>query len=126
MREPKVASMAGKCAEDEPRHVENSPHKRGPKKHRFTNTQMTLLRYIAGETLLHGGVSCSKRQLAEMTGRNVKTIDRCLLGLRREGVIEVQERFNERGAQLASRYRAIAQPEPREQRESQAEEEDRA
>ncbi|WP_455138792.1 hypothetical protein [Thermophilibacter sp.] len=86
----------------------SSPHRRGPKKHRFTKTQMVLLRYIAGETLLHGGVECSKRQLAEMTGRNVKTIDRCLLGLRREGVIEAQPRYGENGTQLASWYRTVS------------------
>ena len=74
---------------------------------RFTKTQEALLRYIAGETMLRGGACCTKKELAELTGRNVKTIDRCLSELKSEGVIEVEMRFDERGAQVSSRYRAV-------------------
>ena len=74
---------------------------------RFTKTQEALLRYIAGETMLRGGACCTKKELAELTGRNVKTIDRCLSELKSEGVIEVEMRFDERGGQIASRYRAV-------------------
>lgn len=74
----------------------------------LTKTQRELLRYIAGETALHGGVCCTKRRLAELTGRNVKTIDRCIAGLRAAGVIEAEMRFGENGAQLPSRYRVVA------------------
>ena len=37
--------------------VSSDPHRRGPKKHRFTRTQEMLLYLIAGETVLNGGVS---------------------------------------------------------------------
>lgn len=79
---------------------------RRPGGRRLTKTQQSLLRYIAGETALRGGVVCSKRELAEMLGRNVKTIDRCLASLRREGLVEVEMRFAESGAQVSSEYRA--------------------
>lgn len=72
----------------------------------LTKTQRELLRYIGGETALYGGVCCTKRDLASLTGRNVKTIDRCLAALRREGLVEAEMRFGEDGAQIASRYRA--------------------
>lgn len=81
--------------------------RRGRKRHLFTPTQELLLRYVAGETMLHGGAYCSKRELAELVGRNVKTVDRCLAGLRRRGLISVEMRFDERGAQVSSCYRAV-------------------
>ncbi len=81
--------------------------RRGRKRHLFTPTQELLLRYVAGETMLHGGAYCSKRELAELVGRNVKTVDRCLADLRRRGLISVEMRFDERGAQVPSCYRAV-------------------
>lgn len=86
---------------------EGAPSRCGPKKHRLTKTQERLLRYIAGETALHGGVCCSKQDLADMLGRNVKTVDRCISTLRREGFIETVMRFDERGAQISSEYRLV-------------------
>lgn len=82
-----------------------SPHRRGPKKREFTKTQEQLIRYIAGETAVSGCACCTKRQLAEMLGRSVKTVDRCIQDLRERGVIEVEMRFDERGGQMASAYR---------------------
>lgn len=75
----------------------------------LTKTQRELLRFIAGETAVGGGVSCTKRELANRFGRNVKTIDRCLADLRRRGLVEAEMAFDERGAQVASRYRAVLQ-----------------
>lgn len=63
----------------------------------LTRTQRELLRYIGGETALNGGVCCTKRDLARLTGRSVKTIDRSLAGLRRDGLVEVEMRFAESG-----------------------------
>ena len=85
--------------------VHDDPHRRGPKKHRFTRTQEMLLRFIAGETVLNGGVRCTKRQLASLVGRNVKTVDRSIAQLRREGLLETEMGFAENGAQTCSVYR---------------------
>lgn len=85
--------------------VHDDPHRRGPKKHRFTRTQEMLLRFIAGETILNGGVRCTKRQLASLVGRNVKTVDRSIAQLRREGLLETEMGFTENGAQTCSVYR---------------------
>ena len=52
---------------------------------------------------------CTKRELAESLGRNEKTVDRLVADLRRRGYVEVEMRFDERGAQLASIYRTVAQ-----------------
>lgn len=79
--------------------------KRGPKRRRFTKTQESILRYLAGETALNGGVSCTKQQLADLLGRNVKTIDRCMSALRRQGLVEAQTNFDENGAQVPNTYR---------------------
>lgn len=84
--------------------------RRGPKKRRFTKTQEQLLRAIAAETVVSGGLACTKRELAERLGRNVKTIDRLIADLRRRGYVEEEMRFDERGGQLASVYRAVAVP----------------
>ena len=73
--------------------------------HSLNKTQQALLRFIAGETAVNGGVVRSKRELAERFGRNVKTIDRNLASLRQQGFVEAEMRFDERGAQKASVYR---------------------
>lgn len=75
---------------------------------RLSKTQRELLRYIAGETAVSGGARCSKRELAERLGRNVKTIDRCLAQLRHEGLVESEMCFDVRGAQVASVYRTVS------------------
>ena len=85
--------------------VQDAPKRRGPKKRRFTKTQEMLIRYIAGETALDGGVRCTKQELADRFGRNVKTMDRCISALRRESVIQVEANFDERGAQVSNLYR---------------------
>lgn len=84
-----------------------TPGKRGPKRRRFTKTQESILRYLAGETALNGGVSCTKQQLADLLGRNVKTIDRSLSDLRRQGLVEARTNFDENGAQVSNTYRVM-------------------
>ncbi|HIZ19106.1 MAG TPA: hypothetical protein IAA22_08380 [Candidatus Olsenella stercoravium] len=79
---------------------------------RLNKTQEGLLRYIAGETAVNGGASCTKRELAERFRKNVKTIDRNIAFLRQRGLVEVEMRFNERGAQVGSIYRAPGAPSP--------------
>ena len=72
---------------------------------RLNKTQEGLLRYIAGETAVNGGASCTKRELAERFRKNVKTIDRNIAFLRQHGLVEAEMRFDEHGAQVASVYR---------------------
>ena len=62
---------------------------------------------MAGETVLRGCACCSKRKLAELMDCSVKTVDRCLSDLRRRGLISVEMRFDEHGAQVPSRYRVV-------------------
>lgn len=81
--------------------------RRGRRRRRFTPTEEALLGYLASETVLHGGARCTKRELAERIGRNVKTIDRSLADLRRRGPVSVEMRFNESGGQIASEYRVV-------------------
>ena len=84
----------------------NPPAKRrGRKKRFYTETQEQLIRYIAGETAVHGGACVTKGELAKIVGRNVKTVDRLIADLRRRGVVETEMRFDESGGQVASVYR---------------------
>lgn len=88
------------------REPDRADERRGPKKREFTKTQEQLLRAIGAETAVSGGLTCTKRELAESLGRSVQTIDRLVADLRCRGYIEVEMRFDERGGQLASVYRA--------------------
>lgn len=101
-----AAQRGGQMAE------EPSPHKRGRKRHLFTPTEEELLRYIAGETFLHGGVCCSKRELAARLRRNVKTIERSISDLRNRGVVSVEMRYDESGGQVPSLYRVVIDQTP--------------
>ena len=85
-----------------------APARRGPKKREFTRTEEQLLRYIAGETAVNGGVCCTKQELARMLNRHVRTIDRLVKDLRERGLIQTEMRRGEDGAQLPSRYRTVA------------------
>lgn len=57
---------------------------------------------------MSGGLTCTKRELAERLGRNVQTINRLIADLRDRGYIEVEMRFDSRGGQLPSRYRTTS------------------
>lgn len=86
--------------------------RRGRLRRAFTPTQEMILRYLAGETVLHGGVCCSKRDLASRLDCNVKTIDRCLSDLRKRGLVSAEMRFDEHGAQVPSLYRVVLEGAP--------------
>ncbi len=53
----------------------------------------------------HDGEAVSKAAIAAEIGRCEKTVDRLMSKLREEGYVEVESRWNERGAQLANSYR---------------------
>lgn len=92
--------------------VAPAPSRRGPKKREFTRTQEQILRLIAGETAVHGGICCTKQELADRLNRNEKTVSRLIKGLRERGYIEAQMRYGADGGQLPSLYRTVA-PGPR-------------
>lgn len=74
----------------------------------LTPSQQRILGYIAAQTAIEGSAQCTKRDLADMFNCDVKTVDRAISHLRREGVIEVVPRYRDNGAQLGNAYR-IAQ-----------------
>lgn len=71
----------------------------------LTPSQQRILGYIAAQTAIAGGAQCTKRGMSEMLGCDVKTVDRAIAHLRREGVIEVEPCYLENGGQLANTYR---------------------
>ena len=90
--------------------AKSSPRKRGRKKREFTKTQEHLIEYIAAKTAECGGVQLTKRELAQVVGRSVGTVDRLMSDLRRRGIIEEEMRFNESGGQVASVYYCAERP----------------
>lgn len=72
---------------------------------RLTGTERSILEFIRR----HEGRPCSKEQLAAGVGRSVKTIDRCVFRLKREGHIAVEPQYTATGRQLANAYR-LADP----------------
>lgn len=77
---------------------------------RHTFVYERVLEIIARDTE-RTGVSCfAKRDLAEALGCNVRSIDRAIRRLRREGAIESVPRYSDSGAQLANAYRATSAP----------------
>lgn len=74
---------------------------------KFTKTELQILRYIQRRD----GKSCTKAQIAQALGRNEKTIDRLISGLRHDGMIVSEARFDEHGGQLANAYRLVSEEE---------------
>lgn len=80
---------------------------RGRPKRRFTKTEEGLIKIIASETVLSGGLWCTKRELAERLGCHVNTVRSGIADLRRRGVIVAEPRYDDNGAQVASVYRIV-------------------
>lgn len=74
---------------------------------RLTPTEKRILLLI--ERL--DGNNCTKAEMAEILGRNEKTVDRLLSRLRREGIVESRPAFEGNGAQRANSYRVLKEPE---------------
>lgn len=68
---------------------------------RLTPTERRIIAYVAG----HEGQRCSKAQIAQELGRNVKTVDRLVSRLRAEGLLVSEPCWGENGGQLANTYR---------------------
>lgn len=68
---------------------------------RLTPTERKIIAFVAE----HEGEPCSKSQIAEVLGRNQKTIDRLVAHLREEGLLVSTPVWDKNGAQLANTYR---------------------
>lgn len=72
---------------------------------RLNSSQIRLIKVIAGHQVEDGFVAFSKRDLTELLGRSVKTVDMVVANLRRRGLIETKPRYAETGGQISSAYR---------------------
>lgn len=75
-------------------------------RHAFVRERVLAL--VARETERSGGLSATKRDLAELLGCDVISVDGAIKRLRREGAIVSAPRFDESGGQLANVYRTTS------------------
>ncbi len=74
----------------------------------LTPLQQRILGFIVERSALSGGdACCTKREIAHFVGCNPKTVDRAVVRLRSEGVIESCPRFAEDGSQKGNAYRVV-------------------
>ncbi len=73
-------------------------------RHAFAHERVLV--FIALETRLEGAVRCSKREVSEMLGVNLRTVDRAVMRLRASGEIESVPCHTATGAQVGNEYRA--------------------
>ncbi len=75
---------------------------------RLTPLQQRILGFIVERSALgEGDAYCTKREIAQWMKCSEKTVDRAIVRLRSEGVIESYPRFNERGGQEGNAYRVV-------------------
>lgn len=72
-------------------------------RHAFGHERLLVL--IANKTAA-GGLNMSKREIADVLGVNVHTIDRAVKRLKDEGLIEAVAIYDAQGAQQGNRYRS--------------------
>ena len=74
-------------------------------RHAFVHER--ILGLIVKETELHGSVSFAKRTLARKLGCNTRSVDRAVMRLRKEGLIQSVPVYSQAtGAQLGNSYKA--------------------
>ena len=73
-------------------------------RHAFVYERVLLL--VVRETELRESVTFAKQDLAQRMGVCVRSVDRAVMKLRREGLITSEPVFNKNGAQLGNIYRA--------------------
>ena len=77
----------------------------GPGGHAFGHERLLVL--IVNKTAAAaGGLNMSKREIADVLGVNVHTIDRAVKRLKDEGLIEAVAIYDAQGAQQGNRYRS--------------------
>lgn len=73
---------------------------------KLTPFQQRILGLIAARSAVsEGEVFRSKKWISEQVHCDMKTVDRAIARLRKEGLIVVEERYGENGAQLPNAYR---------------------
>lgn len=72
-------------------------------RHAFIHERVLAL--IARETEEHGSMCASKNDLAENLDCCVRSIDRAIQRLKREGMVTVQAEYGPKGGQLGNSYR---------------------
>lgn len=75
-------------------------------RHAFVHER--VLEIIVQQSNQNGSVRVNKATLADKLGCCVRSIDRSISRLRRDGLIKSTPVFNENGAQLGNEYRATA------------------
>ena len=70
----------------------------------LTPTQERLLGYIAAQTTISGAAQATKKELSQLMGCSVKTIDRAITLMSREGLIKCH---SESGGQLSNAYSVV-------------------
>ena len=70
----------------------------------LTPTQERLLGYIAAQTTISGA---AQKELSQLMGCSVKTIDRAITRMSREGLIKVEPCHSENGGQLSNAYSVV-------------------
>lgn len=73
-------------------------------RHAFGHERLLVL--IVNKTAAAGGLNMSKREIADVLGVNVHTIDRAVKRLKDEGLIEAVAFYDAQGAQQGNRYRS--------------------
>lgn len=73
-------------------------------RHAFGHERLLVL--IVNKTAAAGGLNMSKREIADVLGVNVQTIDRAVKRLKDEGLIEAVAIYDAQGAQQGNRYRS--------------------
>lgn len=73
---------------------------------KLTPFQQRILGLIAARSAMsEGEVFRSKKWISEQVHCDMKTVDRAIARLRKEGMIVVEERYGENGGQLPNVYR---------------------
>lgn len=73
-------------------------------RHAFGHERLLVL--IVNKTAAAGGLNMSKREIADVLGVNVHTINRAVKRLKDEGLIEAVAIYDAQGAQQGNRYRS--------------------
>lgn len=76
------------------------------KERKLTKSQLAVYNYIVRHTKVHGEVWCSKKELAQAVGIGLRTADRAVTFLRREGMIGAVPHHAEDGSQIFNSYKA--------------------